>query len=404
MKIIYYVFGIFLLAVISCQSPSDKVSNLEGIDSPAQSGSEEPYLFTANNGEVYLSWIEKENKNAKLFFSKLEDEGWSDSKLISEGGNWFVNWADYPSIVVNNDLMAAHWLQKRTEGTYDYDVRMVMSNNEGDDWSESFIPHTDGVSAEHGFVSMIPMDDNKVFATWLDGRFTKTEEVGADGKSSKGAMSLRGAIFDENGEALEEWELDHRVCDCCQTSAAITSNGPVVVYRNRTTEEIRDMSIVRLVDGEWTEPKIIHADDWKIPGCPVNGPSIASNGDATAVSWFTASGGHPMVKLVLSDDAGASFTPPITISEGTTNGRVGIVMLPDNSVAVSWMETKDDNALIMMAHYGINGDLLRTVEIAKSSSSRRSGFPVITNSGNTVYLAWTDTSVDSKIKTAMISL
>jgi len=404
MKSINYTLAILLLAIVSCQSPGENIRILEAIESPAEIGSEEPNLFTDSNGDVYLSWIEKKDNQAKLLFSKLNEEEWTASKLIGEGDNWFVNWADFPALVVNNDLMAAHWLQKRAEGTYDYDVRMVMSKDAGDNWGESFIPHTDGVSAEHGFVSMLPMEDNKVFATWLDGRFTKGEEMRSDGEMARGAMSLRAGIFDENGGLVEEWELDHRVCDCCQTSAAMTENGPVVVYRNRTEEEIRDMSIVRLVDGQWSAPEIIHADDWEIAGCPVNGPSIASTGKATAVSWFTASGGNPMVKLALSNNAGVNFSDPITISEGTTNGRVGTVMLPDNTVAMSWMETDEEMALIMLAHYNINGELLNKWQVAASTSSRSSGFPVITNSGSTVYLAWTDTSESNKIKTAKIKL
>ena len=404
MKTINYVFAILLLTTMACQSPIENLGVLESIESPAKVGSEEPNLFTDSNGDVYVSWIEKSEKQAKLLFSKLENYVWSPSKLIGEGDNWFVNWADFPTIVVNNDLMAAHWLQKSANSTYDYDIRMVMSNNSGEDWSESFIPHTDGVNAEHGFVSMLPMGDNQVFATWLDGRFTKSEEMNPDGKMERGAMSLRAGIFDENGAMVEEWELDHRVCDCCQTSATMTANGPVVVYRNRTDKEIRDMSIVRLIDGEWTAPEIIHADDWEIPGCPVNGPSIASTGNATAVSWFTASGGNPMVKLALSNDGGASFSAPITISEETTNGRVGTVMLPDNTVAVSWMETNDEKAQIMLAQYNMDGELLTKTLIAESISSRSSGFPVITNSGNTVYLAWTDTSDSKRVRTAKINL
>lgn len=404
MKMIKYVFAIFLLTIFSCQSPNDDKGHLEQIVSPAEAGTEEPNLFTDSHGDVYMSWIEKNDEQAKLLFSKFKDEAWSPAKLISEGDNWFVNWADFPSIVVNNDLMAAHWLQKRAKGTYDYDIRMTMSHNEGDNWSESFVPHQDGVSAEHGFVSMIPYEDDKVFATWLDGRFTKKETIGVDGKSTSGAMTLRAGIFDADGTMLKDWELDHRVCDCCQTSAAMTVNGPVVVYRNRTEKEIRDMAIVRLVNGEWTAPEIIHADDWEIAGCPVNGPSVATIGNATAVSWFTASGGNPMVKLVISNDGGASFSAPITISEATTNGRVGTVMLPDKTVAVSWMETIDEKAQIMLAQYNMDGEMLVKTLIAESTSSRSSGFPVITNSGNTVYLAWTDTSGSKRVRTAKINL
>lgn len=402
MKTIKYFFILALFVAMSCQTAQEKVGIIESIKSPANMGSEEPNLFTDSKGDVYLSWIEKDGKQAKLLYAKLKVDRWSASNMISEGNNWFVNWADYPSLVVNNELMTAHWLQKRAEGTYDYDVRMMMSNNSGSEWNESFVPHTDGVSAEHGFVSMLPMDGNKVFATWLDGRYTKGERHEGDGHSDTPAMTLRGAIFDNEGNALEEWELDHRVCDCCQTSVAMTANGPAVVYRNRTEDEIRDMSIVRFVNGIWTAPKIIHSDNWNIAGCPVNGPAIAANDNAVAVAWFTASDNKPKVKMSLSDDAGASFSAPIIISEGSTNGRVGITMMPDQSIVVSWMETKDEMAQIMLGHYDNQGTLLKKMEIAQSTSSRNSGFPVITSSGNKVYMAWTETGENSEVRTALV--
>jgi len=402
MKAIYYFLILAVVGLWSCQNTQENEPLISAIQSPAYSSSEEPDLFTDGQGDVYLSWIEKSGKQAKLLFSRLDNDSWSDSQLISEGDNWFVNWADFPSLIVHNELMVAHWLQKRDEGTYDYDVRMAMSNNSGKSWNDSFIPHKDSVSAEHGFVSMLPMQNSQVFVTWLDGRYTKGG--GHGDHSGGGAMTLRAAIFDSEGNVVEEWELDDRVCDCCQTSAAMTSNGPVVVYRNRTEDEIRDMSIVRFVNGAWTSPEIIHSDNWNIAGCPVNGPAIAANEDDVAVAWFTASDGEPKVKLALSNDGGDSFLSAITLRDGATNGRVGITMLEDKTITVSWMETEGESAKVVLGHYTSQGALIRKITIAESTSSRSSGFPVITSSGNTVYMAWTETGESSQVKTSKITL
>ena len=404
MKRVTTLLILLTILLASCNNkPAEESTTIQPLSSPAADGSEEPFLFTAQNGTVYLSWIERKEGIDQLRFSKLENGQWTPSELISEGDNWFVNWADYPSIMVNSEVMAAHWLQKRAEGTYDYDVRMSLSENEGAAWGESFIPHTDGVNAEHGFVSMLPMTNNRTFATWLDGRFTKSEEGHTEGgHGGAGAMTLRAAIFDKNGKAENEWELDHRVCDCCQTSAAMTTNGPIVVYRNRTEDEIRDMAIVRWENDAWSSPEIIHADDWNIAGCPVNGPSVAANGDFVAVSWFTASNEKPMVKLAVSNNAGKAFNEPIVISEETTIGRVGTTLLADNSIIVSWMETKNDGAQVMLGHYSKRGEELKRVEIAQSSTARSSGFPVVTSSGNNIYLAWTAVDETKQVKVTSV--
>ena len=55
----------------------------------------------------------------------------------------------------------------------------------------------------------------------------------------------------------------------------MTADGPVVVYRDRSEQEIRDISIVRLHDGKWSQPSSVFEDNWKINGCPVNGLSFA---------------------------------------------------------------------------------------------------------------------------------
>ena len=106
----------------------------------------------------------------------------------------------------------------------------------------------------------------------------------------------------------DEAVLDTRVCDCCQTSAAMTAEGPVVVYRDRSEGELRDISIARLRNGEWSEPRTVFRDGWEISGCPVNGPvDRRRSGRRLAVAWFTAANDMSRVKLAFSDDAGGEL-------------------------------------------------------------------------------------------------
>ena len=366
--------------------------------SPAGSNSSLPRLFTNDAGDTYLSWVEKsEDKTTSLRYTNLNGKAWAGAKEIASGKNWFVNWADFPSLVVSGDQMTAHWLQKSDLGTYDYDVRVSFSQDGGKQWSAPKIAHNDGVAAEHGFASMLPLASGQTFITWLDGRNTKNE-------NEPNAMTLRAGIFGANGSTIKEWELDDRVCDCCQTSAAMTAQGLVVVYRDRSENEIRDMSIVRLVGDEWTQPMPIAIELWEIAGCPVNGPSVSAQGNNVAAAWFTAKGGFAQVKLGFSSNAGADFGQSVVVSEGMTNGRVGIDHLPNGDVVVSWMDTKDDQALIMAARYDSQGVLINKMQVAETSAARASGFPVVTCQGEEIIMAWTETGEQSQVKTARIKL
>ena len=381
-----------VVLLASCSSNKTEVtsagedSTVVMLPSPVADSSAEPFLFTNKNGIVYLSWIQKKGKESTLQFSTLVNDQWSDPVVVSSGNNWFVNWADYPVISSNgNGNMLAHFLQKSDTAKFTYDIKLTASADAGKTWSTPATLHDDGKKAEHGFVSINPYND-QFFVSWLDGRKSAMEADAGHQEGHHGEMTLRGALLNNNGNKTNEWELDGRICDCCQTSIAITANGPVVVYRDRSTDEIRDMSIVRFVNGVWTEPKIIFADEWKIAGCPVNGPRADAIGNKLAIAWFSMKENKGEVKIIFSEDGGATFEEPIRVDEGKTIGRVDVVMLNEESAMISWMEGTTIKALKI----NTDGTKGKPIIIAESSDSRTSGFPQMTKAGNKLIFAWTD--------------
>lgn len=399
-QFIALIVPIFLLA---CNNPEKKSSmekeNLKILASPAHSLSAEPYLFTDKNGLVYLSWIEKIKDTSFLKFSSLSNDEWSKPGVIASGNSWFINWADYPMLASDGEgNMIAHILEKSENGTYTYDVKLLTSSDNGLNWSQSRILHDDGKKAEHGFVSLLP-DRENYFVSWLDGRNTAMEGSTGHGDAHSGAMSLRAAAINKTGLKSDEWELDNRVCDCCQTSAALTAIGPVVIYRDRSEDEIRDISIVRRVNGQWTEPKPIFSDNWKISGCPVNGPRADALGNNLAIAWFSSPDKTGRVQVVFSTDGGATFNSPIKINESATSGRVDLIMLDETTAMVSWMEGSEIKAVRVYS----NGKKDPSMVIASSSETRSGGFPQMTKSGNRIVFAWSDTK-EKTIKTASVTL
>lgn len=385
MKQILSCLGILIIVASCNQSQPKTINEVKEISSPATDSCAQPYLFTDKNGIVFLSWMEKKNKQSTLKFSTFSGEQWTEPVTIATGNNWFVNWADYPVLISNgNQQLIAHYLEKSGASTYAYDVKYKTSPDNGKTWSDVKILHDDGKQAEHGFVSMMPYGE-KYFVCWLDGRNTVTEDSGShDGHH--GQMSIRGAILTKEGIKENEWELDNRVCDCCQTTVAITTTGPIVVYRDRSEKEIRDMSIVRFVNGQWTTPKIIYADQWKIKGCPVNGPRADAIGNNVAIAWFAMKDDKGQVKIIFSSDGGNTFKAPVQIDEGNPIGRVDVVMLDENTAMVSWMEGADIKAIKVSS----DGTIGKPIMIAASSNARSSGFPQMTKAGNKLIFALTD--------------
>jgi BNR repeat-like domain len=380
-----------LLFVLFCVPLAAQVRELP---SPASASSGQPNLTVAANGRVYLSWMDRlDGGRVALRFATKEASGWSAPRTIAEGANWFVNWADFPSLAALPDgSLAAHWLAKSGAGTYAYDVNITRSFDDGKTWSQPFIPHRDGTQTEHGFVSMLPSSKDSFTAIWLDGREMagKSEDHGSkqNGDHGHSTMTLRAATIGRNNAMTQEALLDAKVCECCQTSAAMTSRGAVVVYRDRSDQEMRDISIVRLRDGKWSTPKTVFADNWQINGCPVNGPAVAASGKRVAVAWFTGANNKSQVKLAFSDDAGETFGTPVIIDDGNPAGRVDVLLLPNGTAVVSWLEKLANGGEVRIRKVKADGSRDAAMTIAPAGTARSSGFPQMVRVGNSLVFAW----------------
>ncbi len=405
---------ILLLIIAACGDKTviDEGSHAQivAMETPSISGGE-PNLFAAEDGSVFLSWLEYVNDTTFSFqYATLNESNWSAPKSIATGTDWFVNWADFPSLVAYKGIkpaLATHRLEMSAEGTYDYDVRISQSTDGGLEWTEPFTVHTDGVPAEHGFVSMIPLSEDRMFATWLDGRNTKTGAASSEGHDhghGAGPMSLRAATFDKSGNLFDEVELDSRVCDCCQTSAAQLDDGVIVAYRNRTEDEIRDIAVVRKEGDTWMDPVIVYPDQWKFPACPVNGPVVRSYGSTIAVSWFAMNDTIPEVKVAFSEDGGRSFKAPFRIDNGNPLGRVDLVFISEQEVLASWVERTEDHAAILAIKLTPEGPKGEDFVVTQTSPSRGSGFPRMIKAGDKVIVAWTHVDETTKVKSAMIHI
>jgi hypothetical protein len=377
---------------------------VEEVASPAGEGSGEPFLSSAGD-TVFMSWLEATGAGRhELRFATYVRGAWDVPRVIAASDRFFVNWADFPSVTPGPDgTLWAHWLERGAEGGYDYGIRIVRSVDGGATWSAPWTPHEDGTPTEHGFVSTVGTGDGLGFL-WLDGRrFVE----GPDGLPRTEEMALYFRTADGTGHVGPETVVDARVCDCCQTDMALTADGPVAVYRDRSEGEIRDIRVRRYRGGAWTEGEIVHEDGWETAACPVNGPAVAARGEDVAVAWFTAAGGVPRVNLALSDDAAATFGEPLLVDGGNPAGRVDVVMLPDGAVLVSWLErTGGEWAEVRARWVGPDGRVGESVSVSPSSGERASGFPrLAASSDHSLLVAWTDvTELAPRVRVARITL
>ncbi|PZX48316.1 hypothetical protein [Algoriphagus chordae] len=387
---------------VSCSTP--KVEPFQNIPFPEDGESALPYLFSGSEG-LMMSWVKTlDDSTSQLMYSHLEGATWSQPETVLEGVDWFINWADFPSITENNGNLLTHFLQKSSKEKFSYDVKLNVLPKGSSDWALGLPLHTDSTFTEHGFVSAVPYRDDSFFVAWLDGRNTASSmDHGHSGHN--GAMSIRAARVGQDGAIYDEALLDAKTCDCCQTTAAITDNGPIVIYRDRSEEELRDIAITRYVNGEWTAPQAVYEDGWEINGCPVNGPKVDAQGNEVVVAWFTGVNNKPAVKVAFSSDGGESFGEPIQVSGMEALGRVDVDLLDDNLAVVSWMETENGETYLKVLKVGTSGEKYAPVVVTQMDPARKSGFPQMEKVGDRLYFAWTSISEEStSIKTASLAI
>ena len=332
-------------------------------------GSQYPRLTATQDGGLLMSWFEKvDSVNWSINWSEFQNNKWSQSKSITSGRDYFINWADFPSIYhFGSNSIAAHWLERSGSGTYDYDVKVVTSNNRGKTWSLPQTPHNDGKLGEHGFLSFYNDIYNDLGMIWLDGRNMSSDHS----SHGYGSMSLYQTTFNSKDGLIPETKLDGRVCECCPTSAVRTQNSLVQSYRDRTESEIRDIYIIHCTKEKCDDPYPLNKDNWEIAGCPVNGPMLASSENNVAIAWYTAPKNNPMVNLAFSNDEGASFETPIRLDLSKPIGRVDLTWISGSEVMASWIELGEKTT-----------NILASIKV-----------------NNHVMFAWTESGNDGGVKT-----
>lgn len=365
-----------------------------GAESPPPVGarSVEPNLFAARDGRVLMSWMEPTEGGHALRASVRANGEWSDARTIATDRDFFVNWADFPSIVeTQNGTWLVHWLEKVGPSTYAYHVMVSSSEDGGETWSEPRRLHTDESPTEHGFVSMLPMPDGQTVALWLDGQNT------GGGHEGGGAMQLRSAFLGTGGTTHDEVLVDDMICDCCQTALVRAGTAVVAAYRDRSEGEIRDVAVRRYHDGQWSEPVHVGPDRWVFPACPVNGPALAARGDTVAIAWFAAPNDSARVSVAFSTDGGRTFGNAIRVDDGAPLGRVDIEIMA-NGVVAMWLERAGTDGAVRARHVSWSGETNASQLIAETSQARSSGFPRMAATTDGVLVAWTDVDTGVRVR------
>lgn len=379
------------------------------IASPAGPGSLGAAIGTAADGTLYLSWLEPQPQAEwALRFSRFDrtSASWGEPRTIARGANWFTNWADFPSVtpLAERDLLAVWFVENpaapAAAGDHGhgsgYHAEYSLSHDGGATWTTPQAITGESTSTE--FVAALALGENsRALAAWLDGR---------DRAHNGGVQKLYAqTLLADGADAL----VDPSVCDCCQLSLVAVRDGALLAYRGRTGEEVRDIRLARWRHGRWEPPQVLHADNWKIAACPVNGPRLAARGDRVAAVWFTGAQDDARVQAKFSRDGGETFGAPVRLDLGRPQGRVDALLRADGSAVFTWLEMtgKESGQAggIYLRRVAADGTVGEPELLAPSTTARASGFPRLALVDERhLLLAFTAQRGESQVATLLIDL
>ncbi len=346
------------------------------------------------NGRYVISWQQRlEDGCAALKVVEFDpDEGLGEIFEVAKGCDWFLNWADFPSLVIaDNGDWVIHWLRRNGDDRYGYDIQLSRSRDRGQNWSAAITPHTDGTPTQHGFVSMAPVADDRVLLVWLDGRDGSTDSLshGHHGGHDD-AMSLRSVVVDRSGALSHAEQIDARVCSCCATALVRQSAGELtLVYRDRSEEEIRDIAWASYDNDQWQQHGLVHADDWRIEACPVNGPALAGRDQQTLVAWTTMDEQMALsVRWRLIEDGDAGYQ---LLEQGSGVAGQVSVAAQSSGWLLAWLGAGDPGtAVLRMVRIDASGEESERHDLITLPAGRSIGSPRIAALEDSAVLVWTD--------------
>ena len=292
-----------------------------------------PLLTLTPQGSVLLTWNEK-NANGLVEFcmatSKDGGKSFSDKNVIFASNGLSGSRLMRPKVLVRADCSMVAVFVENTNPTGKRSLNIMFSTSkDGQTWSLPQSVDTDPMQGiVRGFYDAALLPNGEVAVAYL-------KDVAGSTKHEE--RDLRMAIT-KNGVFQPEKRLDPVVCDCCNISLLVDAKGTLNVYYRDNNDDIRDIAKMTSTDNGLTfsQPQILHEDQWKIIGCPHSGPFSTTFGSENLITWFA--GGGTEKGLRLTNQAGKRL---VLVSD--VSAKNAYVTASDKNAVMLWEQNNANN-------------------------------------------------------------
>jgi hypothetical protein len=299
-----------------------------------------------------------------------------------------------------------HWPGRRFPTS---DLRFARSTDGGRSFSQPFTVNDDagGPPAGHTFQDMIVAPDGTILVSWIDSRVRAVAGAasamhdahgGVPHSSGGGTHMMRDGLpgpeirIARSTDGGVSFSVSRVVaadaCPCCRTAMAAGADGSIYVAWRANDDNVRDVVVARSTDGglSYGAPVRVHADGWRIDGCPHAGPALAVDAAGTVhVAWYTGREDAPGLFYATSRDGAASFTSPLAIQTGDWVPPSLAKLVPggEGTLWLAWEDRVTEPARIRVARVDPRG---RLVTVRGGGAGRSPALARVTEGAALVWL------------------
>ena len=310
-----------------------------------------PFVAVRPSGGAYIAWAQKNGQKSAVLFARARDGAHLDSPVqvsmigmhldlgaesgpnvtVDGKGNIYVVWTAGSNAAPPTARAAG---QKSGTGSHvagapprpgNLNIWLARSDDDGATFSLPARVNDDVDGPEHRFPTVAVDSHGGICVAWLDKR-TKSA-AGEDVARVFFARSTDGGqTFGPNVDATSG--QPNPICHCCRVGVACDAGqGLLIAFRN-DIDDLRDMFLIRTADAgrSFSAPAPLEHTGWKLPNCPMDGPSIAVDTSGSVhAAWMSGANipGIPAASKIQPDDSKVLYT---TTAPGSTAARPPVVL------------------------------------------------------------------------------